>query len=145
MSDGFVFQLSSVQSRQQQIQVEYMLGPQVLRSPYHVVLSRLTRNLEVLHPEIWDEICHVLCRGSKRKWRGICFYKCVMLIHEHSEWKSVPALCTVKAVIYRTSNRVFVNLPLCMLPACRLSVSFFSSYIYIEYLIARDVSSLQKN
>ena len=39
------------------------------------------------------------------------------LIEEHSEWKSVTALSTIEKVICRTSNRVFVGLPLCTLPA----------------------------
>ena len=32
---------------------------------------------------------------------------------EHPEWKSVPALSSAQKVVCRTTNRVFVGLPLC--------------------------------
>ena len=40
---------------------------------------------------------------------------------KRSEWRSVPALSAIRKVVCRTSNRVFVGLPLCMFVPVRES------------------------
>ena len=42
------------------------------------------------------------------------------------EWKSVPALDAIRQVVGRTSNRLFIGLPLCMF-SLTLSFLIFSS------------------
>ncbi|KAF8552481.1 cytochrome P450 [Imleria badia] len=96
-------ELSSAQAINDQVQIEYTLGPEVLHNPYHVsvVRLRLTRNLEGLYPEIRDEI--VTSLAEVLDLRG-------------NEWKCVSALSSIEKVICRTTNRVFVGLPLCRNP-----------------------------
>ncbi|KIJ05875.1 hypothetical protein PAXINDRAFT_92824, partial [Paxillus involutus ATCC 200175] len=76
------------------------LGHDVHHNPYHVAIirSQLTRNLGNLFPDIRDEIV-------------IAFEETLDL--QANEWKSVPAFQTVQEVVCRTTNRVFVGLPLC--------------------------------
>jgi hypothetical protein len=42
----------------QDIQVKYTVGPHIYHNPYHIAVVRLhlTRNIEVLYPEVRDEI-----------------------------------------------------------------------------------------
>ncbi|KAG6380639.1 cytochrome P450 [Boletus reticuloceps] len=96
-----VFSLSDATN--DQIQIEYLLGRDVYLNPYHVgVISlRLIRNLEALYPDIRDEI--VTSFTEFLDLRG-------------NEWKSVSPLSIVQKVACRTSNRVFVGLPLCRDP-----------------------------
>ncbi|KAF8555102.1 cytochrome P450 [Imleria badia] len=86
-----------------ELQAEYTLGPEIQHNPYHVsiVRSQLTRNLGALHPEIRNEI--VTAFDDVLDLKG-------------NEWKNVPALSSVQKVVCRTSNRVFVGLPLCRDP-----------------------------
>ncbi|KAF9237107.1 cytochrome P450 [Melanogaster broomeanus] len=84
-------------------EMEYMAGQDVHHNSYHVpiIRSQLTRNLGILYPEINDEL--VTAFEETLDLKG-------------DEWKSVPALHTVQKVICRTSNRIFVGLPLCRNP-----------------------------
>jgi hypothetical protein len=53
------------------------------------------------------------------------------------EWKSVPALSSVQKVVCRTSNRVFVGLPLCepsSLP-----------FVFISCALGRDTDWIDLN
>ncbi|KAF9237106.1 cytochrome P450 [Melanogaster broomeanus] len=85
------------------LKAEYMFGHDVHHDRYHVSIlrSQLTRNLGSLYPEINDEI--VAAFEETLDLKG-------------DEWKSVPALHTVQKVVCRTSNRIFVGLPLCRNP-----------------------------
>ena len=124
--------LTPFQCLLQQVQVEHTLGPNVHHNPYHVAVVRLylTRNVEVLFPEIRDEIvasfAEVLDLTGNGKESRLTSVYC-MLIWKHSEWKSVPALNVIQRVVCRTSNRIFVGLPLCMLLGYLLFPSFLSS------------------
>ncbi|KAG6380640.1 cytochrome P450 [Boletus reticuloceps] len=86
-----------------EIQIEYLLGREVYQNPYHIAVIRLhlTRNIEALYPEIRDEIV-----TSFRE----------LLDPKANEWKYVPALSIIQKIACRTSNRVFVGLPLCRDP-----------------------------
>ena len=117
-----LLQLSLFQCVLQQVQVEYMVGPHIYHNPYHLAVVRhhLTRNIEVLFPEIRDEIVtsFVEVLDLTGNGKGFCsksvYYA---LIWNNSEWKSVPALGVIQQVACRTTSRAFVGLPLCMLPA----------------------------
>ncbi|TFY79744.1 hypothetical protein EWM64_g4273 [Hericium alpestre] len=82
------------------LQIEYTIGLETSTNPYHIniVRSQLTRSLTGLFPEIRDE----LVSG------------CLDLIPaKENEWVKVPAYATVMKIVARTSNRIFVGLPLC--------------------------------
>ncbi|KAJ3556992.1 hypothetical protein NM688_g1715 [Phlebia brevispora] len=83
--------------------VKYMFGSQVHKNPYHVTIIRqqLTHNLAALFPEVIDEI--------ETAFRE--------LVPAHPEdWVSIPALATMKQIVSRASNRVFLGLPYCRDP-----------------------------
>ncbi|KIK81319.1 hypothetical protein PAXRUDRAFT_15297 [Paxillus rubicundulus Ve08.2h10] len=93
-------ELSSAEAVNDILKVEYTLGRGIYHNPYHdaIIRSKLTRNLGILYPSIRDEIV-------------TAFEEILDL--QGNEWKSVPAFQTVQKVVCRTSNRVFVGLPLC--------------------------------
>ncbi|KAF9235145.1 cytochrome P450 [Melanogaster broomeanus] len=92
-----------IQCYQQLLNGEHLVGPEMFRNPYHypILRSQLTRNLGTLYPDIRDEVVTTFEE---------------ILDLKGNEWKSVPALDTVQEVVCRTSNRVFVGLPLCRNP-----------------------------
>ncbi|KAH7926831.1 cytochrome P450 [Leucogyrophana mollusca] len=93
-------ELSFMEAANDALKIEYTLGPEIERNPYHIsiIRSQLTRNLAALYPDIRDEIV-------------VAFDETLQL--EDFEWSSVPALDAIQKVICRTSNRLFVGLPLC--------------------------------
>ncbi|KIK94711.1 hypothetical protein PAXRUDRAFT_429265 [Paxillus rubicundulus Ve08.2h10] len=96
-------ELSFMEAANDSLNIEYMLGSDIHRNPYHIAIirSQLTRNLGILYPDLRDEI--VTAFEETLDLRG-------------TEWKSVPALQAVQKVVCRTSNRSFVGLPLCRDP-----------------------------
>ncbi|KAI9569394.1 cytochrome P450 [Boletus coccyginus] len=86
-----------------QIRLEDTLGPEVHSNPYHITVVRvhLTRNIEVLHPQIRDELVTSFTE---------------VLDLTDNEWKSVAALSFAEKIVCRASNRVFVGFPLCRNP-----------------------------
>ncbi|KIK81320.1 hypothetical protein PAXRUDRAFT_15298 [Paxillus rubicundulus Ve08.2h10] len=96
-------ELSFMEATNDNLNIEYTLGHDVHYNPYHVAIirSQLTRNLEILFPNIRDEV--VTAFGEILDLPG-------------NEWKSVPAFQTVQEVVCRTTNRIFVGLPLCRDP-----------------------------
>ncbi|KIJ09985.1 hypothetical protein PAXINDRAFT_86692 [Paxillus involutus ATCC 200175] len=93
-------ELSFAEAANENLKMEYTLGHDVHHNPYHVAIIRLqlTRNIGVLCPDMKDET--VVAFEEILDLRG-------------NEWKSVPALQAVQKVLCRTSNRIFVGLPLC--------------------------------
>ncbi|KIJ13789.1 hypothetical protein PAXINDRAFT_80392 [Paxillus involutus ATCC 200175] len=96
-------ELSLLEASNDNLKVAYTLGHDVHYNPYtiSIIRSQLTRNLATLYPDIRDEV--VTAFEETLDLRG-------------NEWKSVPALQTVQQVVGRTSNRIFVGLPLCRDP-----------------------------
>ncbi|KAF9237109.1 cytochrome P450 [Melanogaster broomeanus] len=96
-------ELSFMEATNETLRTEYTLGHDIHHDPYHIpiIRSQLTRNLGILYPEINDEL--VTAFEETLDLKG-------------DEWKSVPALHTVQKVVCRTSNRIFVGLPLCRNP-----------------------------
>lgn len=82
------------------IQAPFTLGPEVVQDLRRVpmILSQLTRNLDVLSPELQDEI--VVAFGDLVPVFG-------------KEWTKLPALETIMKIVTRVANRLFVGLPLC--------------------------------
>ncbi|TCD69273.1 hypothetical protein EIP91_008208 [Steccherinum ochraceum] len=99
MSDD---QVSNYGGIDELLAARYILGADVVANPYHMPLvhAKLTRNLSDFHAIMKDEM-----------WSAFSDH-----IGHSYEWTSVPALKTVMSIISRTSNRVFVGLPLCRDP-----------------------------
>ncbi|EGN93528.1 hypothetical protein SERLA73DRAFT_97436 [Serpula lacrymans var. lacrymans S7.3] len=95
------------------LKLKYTLGHEIMDNPYHIpiILTQLTRNLAARFPDILDEI-----KAS---------FDDNIQLNGH-EWGSVPAFETVVRVVCRTSNRVFIGLPLCRDPDWNDLVSGFS-------------------
>ncbi|KAH7906708.1 cytochrome P450 [Hygrophoropsis aurantiaca] len=93
--------MSFTEATNDALKIEYTLGYEIHHNAYHVpiIRSQLTRNLTALYPEIRDEI--------------VVAFEETLQLNDH-EWTTVPALDTAMKVICRTSNRLFVGLPLCM-------------------------------
>ncbi|KAJ7022191.1 cytochrome P450 [Mycena alexandri] len=77
-----------------------VIGAAISDNPYHhrTIRTSLTRNLHACFPDVRDEI--------------ICAFNDVLRV-ESSEWKTLPVLPIIMAVVARVSNRIFVGLPLC--------------------------------
>ncbi|THH28887.1 hypothetical protein EUX98_g5314 [Antrodiella citrinella] len=99
MSDD---QVSNYGGVDELLSARFILGDEVVSNPYHMPLvhAKLTRNLSDFHGDMKDEM-----------WTAFDDH-----IGMPGEWKSLPALKTVMSIISRTSNRVFVGLPLCRDP-----------------------------
>ncbi|CAA7260276.1 unnamed protein product [Cyclocybe aegerita] len=92
-------QLSFMSAVEETIHADYTMGKPVRLEPFHIatVRSPLTKNLAVRFPDIKDEITEAFAD----------------FIPVSKEWISVPALQTIMHIVCRTSNRLFVGLPLC--------------------------------
>ncbi|KAH8103294.1 cytochrome P450 [Cristinia sonorae] len=92
-------QISSYGGIDELLSATYILGSEVVANPYHMPLvhAKLTRNLSEFHGTIKEEM-----------WTAFDD-----IVGSSDEWTSLPALETVLAIVARTSNRVFVGLPLC--------------------------------
>lgn len=100
--------------------MKYTVGREVFHNPYHaaVVRLQLTRNLGPLYSEMRDEVVTAFDQVLDLRGNGEQQVT-TALVHitdarEDAEWKSVPALNAMQQIICRTSNRLFVGLPLCM-------------------------------
>ncbi|KAJ6468013.1 cytochrome P450 [Mycena vitilis] len=82
------------------LQVDWTMGSEIHTNPYHVnaIRSQLTRNLGRCFPQVRDEIVNAFDS---------------VLGLEDNEWKLVHVLPSVMQIVARTSNRLFVGLPLC--------------------------------
>ncbi|KAF8955284.1 cytochrome P450 [Flammula alnicola] len=100
-------QLSFGEAVAETFQIDYMLGKEIRVDPYHfaIIRSPMTRNLGIRFPEIKDEI--------------ITAFSELIPVIDTKEWTSVPAMKTVMQIVCRSSNRLFVGLPLCRNPDYR--------------------------
>jgi cytochrome P450 len=98
--------LSFEEAVSQTIQTDYTLGRELRLDTYHIPIVRtpLTRSLAVRFADIKDEIT-------------AAFGDIIPL--NDNEWTTVPALRTMMKIVCRTSNRLFVGLPLCRDPDYR--------------------------
>ncbi|KAI5993495.1 cytochrome P450 [Pisolithus albus] len=93
-------ELSLIEAANDSAKVDYLIGPEINSNPYHISVARihLTRNLGLYYPAIKDEV-HAAFEE--------------LLDLKDNAWKSVPAVETIREIVCRASNRVFVGLPLC--------------------------------
>ncbi|KAJ7439781.1 cytochrome P450 [Mycena latifolia] len=82
------------------LQSDYTMGPEIARNPYstEAVRRNLTRNLGRCFPDVRDEIVHAFDD---------------VLALDGTEWKRLHVLPNIMQIVARTSNRIFVGLPLC--------------------------------
>ncbi|KAH8103129.1 cytochrome P450 [Cristinia sonorae] len=92
-------ELSFEQANDAILYLDYTFCREVHENPYHisVVRTSLTRNLGVLYPIVREEL--------------------MMASHEYisptEDWIKIDAFQTIMKIVCRTSNRIFVGLPLC--------------------------------
>ncbi|KAG5651717.1 hypothetical protein H0H81_007722, partial [Sphagnurus paluster] len=92
-------QVSFLEAAADSIQTVHTLGAEVYHDPYHVpvIRSALTRHLVACFPEVQDELAMAFAER----------------LPPNEEWTSMTVLPTVMQIVSRTSNRMFVGLPLC--------------------------------
>ncbi|KAI6042740.1 cytochrome P450 [Pisolithus marmoratus] len=95
-------ELSFMEAASDLVKADYLLA-EIKSDPYHISVARtyLTRNVGLYYPNIKDEV-HTAFEE--------------LLDLKGNAWKSVPAVKTMREIICRASNRVFVGLPLCRDP-----------------------------
>lgn len=102
--------------RVQTIQTDYTLGVKIRLETFHISVVRtpLTRNLGYRFPDIKDEIITAFAELIPPT-TGIdpLNLESVFLLSLYVEWSTVPAYQKVMNIVCRTSNRLFVGLPLC--------------------------------
>ncbi|KIL61860.1 hypothetical protein M378DRAFT_13203 [Amanita muscaria Koide BX008] len=96
-------ELSAEMAFRESLQMEYTLDAELFKSHYHldVVRSSLTRSIANKLSEVQDEIETAFNDHLKAKT---------------DEWVTVTAYPTIMDIVCRTSNRLFVGLPLCRDP-----------------------------
>ncbi|KAI5118158.1 hypothetical protein M0805_005780 [Coniferiporia weirii] len=92
--------LSFLEALDDTLAVKHTLGELVAKNQYHIpiVRSQLTRNIGTLFDEIKDEV--------------VCAFE-DSIPAKGDEWVSRVGLEAVMEIVCRTSNRIFVGLPLC--------------------------------
>ncbi|OCB86528.1 cytochrome P450 [Sanghuangporus baumii] len=106
-------------------------GENVFREPYHVhiIQNQLTRSLNASFENIRDEIAEAFND---------------LIPARTDEWVAFPALQTMRNIVCRTSNRIFVGLPLCRDPDyIDLNINFTIDVIYNLYTIRKFPSILR--
>ncbi|EJD07459.1 cytochrome P450 [Fomitiporia mediterranea MF3/22] len=100
----------------------WTFGLKVARNRYHVTIVRnqLTRSLGLLFDDVYDEIIQAFND----------------LIPKSNDWVAIPALDTMRHIVCRASNRIFVGVPLCRDPEfAELSVNFAIDTMKTVYMI----------
>ncbi|KAG6330494.1 hypothetical protein ID866_8595 [Astraeus odoratus] len=99
IANASVDELSWSEAANDTLKMDYTLGPGIHHDPYiqSLVRSQLSRNLPSLCPDIKDEMVKAFNE---------------LLDMKGNEWKTVPAYESVRRMVSRASNRVFVGLPL---------------------------------
>ncbi|CAK4033384.1 P450 monooxygenase [Lecanosticta acicola] len=101
MFDHSDIQLSVGAAHYDQLAGDYSFtNPEVLGKLYHehVIHRNLARKLQVIIPEIWDEV-------------QACFND--LWGNDTEEWKDIVVFESITAMVARLSNRLLVGLPLC--------------------------------
>ncbi|KAJ6623269.1 cytochrome P450 [Mycena sp. CBHHK59/15] len=115
--------LSFNQAFEDSSQSKYTIGAEITDNPYHAVAVRgsMTRNLGRCFPQVRDEIVHAFDD---------------VLALEDKKWKLVQVQPAIMQVVARTSNRLFVGLPLCRDPEyLELNINFAVAVIFRGLLI----------
>jgi hypothetical protein len=135
------------------MQTKYMMGRGLDDQRYHVATVRtpLTRSLVDRFSDIRDEISECFKDYiPPTKGELLVMKKCID--HSNScfhltDWTPVHLYGTLVHIVCRTSNRLFVGLPMCMLlPTSFVSIPEFyqpgrhSGYLAVNEKFARDVT-----
>ncbi|KAG1757776.1 cytochrome P450 [Suillus lakei] len=85
------------------LQVKYTFGVDAQEYPYHIQVTRnhLSRNLQALFPNVYDEINHAFS---------------AIISLDQDGWAKVRIYPEIMKAMCRVSNRLFVGLPLCRSP-----------------------------
>ncbi|KAI6152482.1 cytochrome P450 [Pisolithus tinctorius] len=96
-------ELSLIEAANEVAKVDHLIGREISSNPYHSSVARihLSRNIGLYYPDIKDEL-HTAFEE--------------LLDLKDNVWKSIPAVETMRKIVCRASNRVFVGLPLCRDP-----------------------------
>lgn len=91
--------LSFDEANAELLSIDLTLGPEIHYNPYHIpiIRSALTRNLGAVFPDVREEL-------------QLAFEEA---IPPTDDWIKVPASDALREIVCRTSNRIFVGLPLC--------------------------------
>ncbi|CCM00817.1 uncharacterized protein FIBRA_02859 [Fibroporia radiculosa] len=117
-------ELSFAESTNEVLQIPYTLGANIHHNPYHIpiVRSQLTRNLSTLFPDLRDEIAAAF--NDEIPLKG-------------DDWVKIRARDAITQIVCRTSNRVFVGLPLCRDPDyCELNKRFTIDVVTKAYALS---------
>ncbi|KAJ6585812.1 cytochrome P450 [Mycena capillaripes] len=92
--------MSQVEGTREELQTDLTLGREMFRNAFHIdaVRGALTRNLSKYFPDLYDEL--------------ICASEDAFALN-NTEWKLLSVQPTMKKVIARAINRIFVGLPVC--------------------------------
>ncbi|EJD07458.1 cytochrome P450 [Fomitiporia mediterranea MF3/22] len=123
--------------------LRWTFGLKLTRNPYHLttVRNQLTRSLGVLFDDIRDEIVHAFNDLIPTKNDGM---KAVLIDTQAAvnnmalvlDWVAILALDTVRSLVCRASNRIFVGVPLCRDPVYTdLSTNFTVDIMKTVYMM----------
>ncbi|KAJ6531847.1 cytochrome P450 [Mycena capillaripes] len=129
--------LSMEVAAEELLQLHQLVGRQFCDETYHIpaIKTSLNQNLTTILPQLVDEIVYG--------------YKDILdsQLGDSKEWKPVRALDTFTRIICRSSNRVFVGLPLCRdEDYCQLASQFSSNVLLcgpmVKFLLPRFLRPL---
>ncbi|KAJ7678861.1 cytochrome P450 [Mycena polygramma] len=129
--------LSMELAAEELLQLHHLVGRQFCDETYHIaaIKTSLNQNLTNILPTLLDEI--------------VCGYKSVLdsQLGDGKEWRRVRALDTFTRIICRSSNRIFVGLPLCRNQEyCQLASHFSSNVLLcgpmVKFLLPRFLRPL---
>ncbi|KAI0737381.1 cytochrome P450 [Daedaleopsis nitida] len=105
-------------------QLDHTLGKEIRADRYHVdiIRDKLTRSLPVVMPDVVDELAV-----------GIPGY----ITTHGSEWTTVNTLSTMRKIVARASNRIFIGAPLCR------NQEYLDLAISFAMDVVRDVNSFR--
>ncbi|KAK0212481.1 cytochrome P450 [Desarmillaria ectypa] len=113
--------LSFLDEVENTLQTSYTLGSNIHLDPYHidVVRSALTRNIAACFPVVRNEI-EASFKDEIPETEGMSSASYIsVLISAFSDWTKVHAYSSILQIVCRTTNRMFVGLPLCRNPEYR--------------------------
>ncbi|CCM00875.1 uncharacterized protein FIBRA_02921 [Fibroporia radiculosa] len=99
--------MSFFEAAEELVQAKYTIAPERHESHLTAIRNQLTRNISLVLPDMIDEITTTLKELVPAKGDGKSPW---------NKWVAVPALESVRSIVMRTTNRIFVGLPLCRDP-----------------------------
>ncbi|EJD07461.1 cytochrome P450 [Fomitiporia mediterranea MF3/22] len=114
---------SSEEAGIEEFAFRWTFGLEVARDTYHLatIRNQLTHSLSLIFDNVHGEIIHA--------FRDLVPPK-------SDDWVSVPALDTIRNIVCRVSNRIFVGIPLCRNPEyTELSIYFAIDVMKTVYMI----------